>query len=113
MMPAMAGVLMTPLSAILPYQYDISINCPYFALAARWSALWPAAYVLHCYEPRWREKGKTLKKIVSDHLVGVEGRAKVKRWTPGCLSNSSCLNAAGLATSRLNKIRFVRAPAGL
>jgi ParB family chromosome partitioning protein len=29
-----------------------------------------------------REKGKTLKKIVADHLAGADGRAKVERWIP-------------------------------
>lgn len=29
-----------------------------------------------------RETGKTLKKIVSDHLAGADGRAKVERWVP-------------------------------
>jgi ParB family chromosome partitioning protein len=29
-----------------------------------------------------REKGKTLKRIVTDHLDGVDGRPKVERWVP-------------------------------
>lgn len=32
-----------------------------------------------------REKGKTLKKIVADHLAGTAGRGKVERWVPGWL----------------------------
>jgi ParB family chromosome partitioning protein len=29
-----------------------------------------------------REKGKTLKRIVADHLEGAGGRTKVERWVP-------------------------------
>nr|WP_294814682.1 ParB N-terminal domain-containing protein [uncultured Sphingomonas sp.] len=29
-----------------------------------------------------REKGKTLKKIVADHLAGADGRTRVERWVP-------------------------------
>lgn len=37
-------------------------------------------------EANAKEKGKTLKAIVADHLAGANGRAKAERWVPGWMA---------------------------
>ncbi|TGX55821.1 ParB/RepB/Spo0J family partition protein [Sphingomonas gei] len=59
-----------------------------------------------------KEKGKTLKRIVSDHLDGVGGRAKVERWVPRWMAfpPAAYTVRGGVGTVRANaKVATVRA----
>lgn len=59
-----------------------------------------------------KEKGKTLKRIVTDHLDGVGGRAKVERWVPRWMTfpPAAYTGRGGVATVRANaKVGAARA----
>lgn len=49
-----------------------------------------------------KEKGKTLKAIVTDHLDGANGRARVERWVPGWMAfpPSAYTSRGGVGTVR-------------